>query len=229
MAGQIRQRLTYANVMATLAVFLALGGGAFAAVSGIPGAGGVIDGCYQKAKGNLRVIKSNKKCRKSEKAVSWNEKGLKGDTGQTGGAGQAGASGQTGATGQTGAVGPTEAVSAGNVSNPFGSPNGGDAISETLTTTKAGNLLILARGKIGVTCTAPVAVVGIYIDGNVVPFSAAVLDQSNGTSQTITLFGVASSVSLGAHAIKVRADCPGGSYTNLNTYATSVTAVVIGN
>jgi hypothetical protein len=43
---RFRPRVTYANVMASIAVFVALGGGAYAAVSAaIPGQFHVIHGC----------------------------------------------------------------------------------------------------------------------------------------------------------------------------------------
>ena len=47
------------------------GGVAWAA---IPSAGGVINGCYQKNEGQLRVIDpSSDTCRKSEVPIGWNE------------------------------------------------------------------------------------------------------------------------------------------------------------
>jgi hypothetical protein len=85
-----RTRLTYANVMATVAVFLALGGGAYA-LTGVPDRGGVFHGCVSKATGVLRVVKSARACHKAvrhgkrrtpgEFAVSWNQKGQPGING----------------------------------------------------------------------------------------------------------------------------------------------------
>jgi hypothetical protein len=58
------------------------GGIAWAA---IPAAGGVIDGCYQKNRGQLRVIDpATTACRSSEVAISWNAQGLGGATGDPG-------------------------------------------------------------------------------------------------------------------------------------------------
>jgi hypothetical protein len=62
-------RLTYANVMATIAVFLALGGGALAATSLI-GSDGRIRGCVSRT-GNLTVLKAGKKCGKRATAIGW--------------------------------------------------------------------------------------------------------------------------------------------------------------
>ena len=82
MLGRMSSRLSYANVMATIAVFLALGGGAYAVV-GIPSPDGVIHGCYKKGKGTLRVI-SKGKCKNSERTLSWNQQGRQGSAGTNG-------------------------------------------------------------------------------------------------------------------------------------------------
>jgi hypothetical protein len=69
------------------------GGIAWAA---IPGASGVINGCYQKVEGQLRVIDpGTDSCRPSEVAITWNERGVaggKGDPGAPGGDGRDGTS-----------------------------------------------------------------------------------------------------------------------------------------
>jgi hypothetical protein len=85
------------------------GGAAFAA---IPGSSGVINGCYQKNVGNLRVIdpSAGDSCRPSEIEISWSQTGPQGATGPTGPQGPQGPQGpkgDTGATGATGPVGPT--------------------------------------------------------------------------------------------------------------------------
>jgi hypothetical protein len=52
----------------------------------IPGDGGVIQGCYTKIGGILRVIDTAKaeRCLGIEVPISWNQKGLKGDPGASG-------------------------------------------------------------------------------------------------------------------------------------------------
>jgi hypothetical protein len=103
---RLRPHLTYANVMATAAVFLALGGGAYAAVGSIPGADGVIHGCYRTRTGGLRVVAATKRCTKGEKAIAFNQKGVPGPPGTTGGPGAPGAPGSPGASGEQGPQGP---------------------------------------------------------------------------------------------------------------------------
>jgi hypothetical protein len=90
---------------------LALLGGVILAVSvgvayaAIPGSSGVINGCYSGGQGQLRVIDTEKgeSCKNNETAISWNQKGVKGDPGA---AGPPGATGATGATGPPGPAGP---------------------------------------------------------------------------------------------------------------------------
>jgi hypothetical protein len=72
-ALRLRPKITYANTMATIAVFLALGGGALAATSFI-GSDGKIRGCVGK-QGALTVIKAGKKCAKGTTALVWNQTG----------------------------------------------------------------------------------------------------------------------------------------------------------
>src|ERR1035437_6356285 len=102
---RLLSHLSYANVMSSVAVFFVLGGGAYAAISSIPGPDGVIHGCYQKNKGTLRVVPSKKKCLKSELALQWNQQGKPGVPGLVGAAGPGGAAGQNGSNGANGASG----------------------------------------------------------------------------------------------------------------------------
>ena len=93
MLDGFRARLSYANVMATVAVFLALGGGAYA-LSEIPDRSGVFHGCVSNRTGVLRVVKSARSCHRpvlrgrhrdpGEFAVSWNQQGQPGPQGRQG-------------------------------------------------------------------------------------------------------------------------------------------------
>ena len=78
------------------------------AVGAIPGAGGVIHGCYLNSNGQLRVIDSGS-CKSGETALDWNGQGVAGAIGATGPSGATGASGAAGAVGATGATGATGA------------------------------------------------------------------------------------------------------------------------
>jgi hypothetical protein len=98
--------------MSTLAVFFAVGGGAYAA-SSIVGPSGVIHGCYAKKNGALRLVAANKNCSRKELPIALEEmgppgpRGVRGAPGPKGAAGAKGAAGPTGTTGASGATGPT--------------------------------------------------------------------------------------------------------------------------
>jgi hypothetical protein len=101
LVGKLRPRLTYANVLATIAVFAALGGGAYAATTFI-GPDGTIKGCVSKKSGALRVVEPGKKCSKKAKALVWSERGPRGDTGPQGTTGPQGSEGSQGIPGEPG-------------------------------------------------------------------------------------------------------------------------------
>ena len=81
--GSSRRKLTYANVIATLALFLALGGGAYAAVTLPPNS----VGAKQLKKGAVTPPKISQATETALKG----EKGEKGDSGQPGAPGSPGA------------------------------------------------------------------------------------------------------------------------------------------
>src|SRR2546423_8946438 len=80
-----RPRLTYANVVATLCLVLALGGGAWAASGGFVRANGKIHGCVS-SNGQLTVLKTGKQCKQGLTAISWNQTGPPGPPGLSTGA-----------------------------------------------------------------------------------------------------------------------------------------------
>jgi hypothetical protein len=94
-------RLTYSNVLATIAIFLALGGGAYALTT--VSSQGVITACVNKKTGAVRVVR--KRCKKSERKVFWNAGGRPGLPGPAGSRGPAGLPGSPGAPGTAGASG----------------------------------------------------------------------------------------------------------------------------
>jgi hypothetical protein len=114
MLKAVRSRLTYANVVATGALFVALGGGAYA-LSGVPDRSGVYHGCVATS-GALRVVAKASSCRKTktvrrgrrrvripgESAISWNQKGAPGAPGAPGTPGTPGTPGPFPATLESG-------------------------------------------------------------------------------------------------------------------------------
>jgi hypothetical protein len=86
------------------AALVATAGVAFAT---IPGSTGVINGCYEKRTGILRVIdtEAGKRCLSFETAISWNEGGTAGPQGPIGDKGPTGDRGPQGDPGEKGPVG----------------------------------------------------------------------------------------------------------------------------
>jgi hypothetical protein len=102
MLRRIRPRFNHATIVAYLALFVALGGGALAA-TGVAG-GGEVHACVD-GEGHLTVIKSGAGCGKHRRQIAWSVRGPQGVAGQTGAPGPQGASGPQGTPGVAGAPG----------------------------------------------------------------------------------------------------------------------------
>ena len=101
MRATFTSRLSYANVMATVAVFLALGGGAYAVGSKFVGGNGAITGCVRKAGGLLQIVKAGKRCPKRTNSLVFASQGPIGPRGETGSPGPPGSAGPQGVAGPT--------------------------------------------------------------------------------------------------------------------------------
>ena len=110
----MRPRLTHSTVVAYLALFVALGGGALAATS-VVGSDGKIRGCVSKS-GKLTVLKAGKNCKHGQAAIAWSQRG---PAGVDGAGGAPGPKGEPGAKGDPGpaATNAAHAVSADSATN----------------------------------------------------------------------------------------------------------------
>jgi len=120
----LRGSLTYANALATAAIFVALGGGAYA-VTASPSANTVVFACAKKKAGALRTVSKAKRCKRGERKISWNVGGARGPGGSKGDPGAAGPAGPPGADGPGGAAGATGASAATPETLPLLSENWG--------------------------------------------------------------------------------------------------------
>jgi Phage Tail Collar Domain/Collagen triple helix repeat (20 copies) len=97
-------RPSHAAVVAYVALFIALGGSAYA-VAGQRKTAAVIRACYSKSTGALRVLRSGR-CGAGEKLLTWNQQGPQGLAGAAGHVGATGSAGPQGAAGPPGGAGP---------------------------------------------------------------------------------------------------------------------------
>jgi hypothetical protein len=203
----VGSHLTYANVMATVAVFLALGGGAYA-LSGIPDRSGVYHGCVNPKAGALRVVKAASSCRKTktvrrgtrrvripgESAIAWNQQGRPGIQG---------IQGLQGLQGNQGPPGPT----AGFASTDLGTPPSGFTHALALvdfTTPTSGKLFVSGHAHGILNCNGACAGDwGLYVDGVPVPGSDRhlSLNATGSTDTQLVIDGVVAGVSSGPHTL----------------------------
>jgi hypothetical protein len=141
--------LSYANVMATVAVFLALGGGAFAATTGLTAKGGTIHGCVAKRSHVLTVLKAGQRCAPGHVALAFNAKGVRGARGP---AGTTGPAGPAGPTGPAGARGPKGATGDRGRAGTNGT-NGKNAVSLFVSTLETG-AIVNSSGSVSVSRNA---------------------------------------------------------------------------
>jgi hypothetical protein len=83
----IRSHLTFANVASSVALFVALGGSAYAATNGLfVSRSGTIHGCVHRS-GELSVTRAGRRCPRHTKNLTFNQTGPQGRTGTAGAAG----------------------------------------------------------------------------------------------------------------------------------------------
>ena len=196
----VKEKLTYANVMATLAVFIALGAGAYAA--GLP-----------KNSVKSKQIKTGavKTAELAGNAVTSPKVANGSLLGQDFAAGQlpigpVGPQGEQGVQGDQGPPGPTYGAVTGP--NP-------EATAESLvlrqdfTLPAAGRVLAMHTSQgVAVNCSAGSPTTGLYVDGVAVPGTRR--DLASGVNTPLDMFGISAPLDAGAHRLEFGADCPTG-------------------
>ncbi|HEV2999431.1 MAG TPA: hypothetical protein VGW75_01735 [Solirubrobacteraceae bacterium] len=100
-----RRTLAVAVLAATIAVGVSGYAVAGRVVSG-PGANGVVQTCFDRLSGKIRVVNAGVKCRRNESALALNQRGASGDAGAQGAPGAQGPKGDAGPQGPKGDAGP---------------------------------------------------------------------------------------------------------------------------
>ena len=226
----LSKRLTYANVMATVAVFIALGGTGYA-MTRLP-----------KNSVGTKQIKPHAVGTKQIKAGAVRTAQVADGSLQSSdfAANQlpAGERGPAGTDGAPGPPGPTFAVTA-DRPDPTPTPDRPVLLGTffKFTTPAAGKLLLNLYGNPGtgftsegieVVCSGGGVNVGLYLDGAPVPDTQAAFD--NETYEIFTLVGVtAEAVPAGEHELALGANCPSGSYESASLHENvTLSAVLLG-
>jgi hypothetical protein len=207
-------RLTYSNVMATIAVFIALGGTGVAAVTLTRNS----VRSQHIAKGQVKAADLGRNAVRSSKvrngallaedfAPGQLPKGDKGDTGEKG---------DKGDKGDTGAVGPTFGGISGDTPPALAGNSNFPVVTKEVNIPAAGDLMIFGRtGAASASCTGNpcTAHMGIYLDEQPVPGSGIHRGPGDNTSLPIPtppLFGRMPAVSPGPHTIRIYFVSPQG-------------------
>ena len=209
--GFLRKRLTFSNVIALLALFIALGGTSYA-VTALPKNS---VGTQQLKKNAVTGVKVKNGSLSSADFAAGTL--LKGDTGASGATGATGPQGATGAAGPAGAQ--YSSVDGDSQTNPIES-NAVSVASGTIYLDQAGKYAMFARFDTTLTanmCAGGNPVLFLSTDGTVLAKSARTFLNSGSTWDGLVLFGKMNEAqAAGNHTARIMAGCS-NSTTPLST------------
>ena len=209
--GFLRKRLTFSNVIALLALFIALGGTSYA-VTALPKNS---VGTQQLKKNAVTGVKVKNGSLSSADFAAGTL--LKGDTGASGATGATGPQGATGAAGPAGAQ--YSSVDGDSQTNPIES-NAVSVASGTIYLDQAGKYAMFARFDTTLTanmCAGGDPVLFLSTDGTVLAKSARTFLDSGSTWDDFVLFGKMNvAQAAGNHTARIMAGCS-NSTTPLST------------
>jgi hypothetical protein len=183
---RVRPKVSYANVISTLALVLAVGGGtAYAASSGGSPAP-ALKLCAAKKTGALRLAPGSG-CKAGEQALSVDGRGIPGPSGPVGASGPTGAVGPAGSAGAKGERGPQGERGPAGPATILESPDG----KFTVTATNAGIALSGPKGSLRFDGEA------LRTSGNLAILTELGMTITNGTNLNIST-GVNTSITTGA-------------------------------
>ena len=134
--------------VAFAALFLALGGTSYAVTTaGFVSRSALITACANTRSGSVRLVKNGARCHHGEQRITWNQKGLRGNTGAPGPTGKTGATGPSGATGATGLNGASAGLNDFN-DGPVVLSTSGEQTIATMANVPAGNYILTAKAEV---------------------------------------------------------------------------------
>jgi hypothetical protein len=214
-------KLSYANVMATLALFVALGGSSYAAVELSRGAVKT----KHLAAGSVTSAKvKNRTLRARDFRAGQLPAGPQGLPGAQGPAGPQGPGGPPRVQGIQGLPGPTQGSTS---SAPSALPSAtfeATVMQHSVTTDTPGRLFVYGKSLLDVNCTVGAPRTGLYVDGVAVPGSGV----THASEVFFWTAGVSQRVQPGNHIVRLASDCPTGNWTGATQNYSSVSAVLLG-
>ena len=237
MLTRLRSHLTYANVMATIAVFIALGGGAYA-VTALP-KDSVGTKQLRKSAVTSSKVKDNSLLVRDFRAgqVPIGPRGPRGEQGPAGEKGAQGDAGAAGAPGENGLPGPTAAF----INYCCTVPTGATTVhTMNVNMPTAGRLWIQATLDTKLTCTTAVRCGSFYVlqvDGTSVP-NADTTVTSEGQDAAVagsgikhdsfSVIGLTDTLPSGAHTVTLKRGTNEGNPTSVDSIKT-LSALLVGN
>ena len=236
MLSRFRARLTYANVVSTICLFILLGGSAVA-LDVVP---------FAEKAGFAKKARKAKKAKKAKKAGKVD--GLSASTTPEGGKLLAldggakfpasvfpnGTKGPKGDKGATGATGPTYGFAVGGDGAPDLSSREAVFSEQNFSIPIAGKLYLSARVSQAIDCDTGDIKYGIYVDDIPVPGSGRTVEASDPAdpdpdSRFVELAGVTGTLAAGRHKVSVGLDCYLGNYTGGTSWPdTGFTGILLG-
>ena len=219
MLERVRARLTYANVVSTLCLFVLLGGGAYAATK-------LKRNSVGSKQLKSQAVKTADLGRNAVTSPKVKNGSLLSDDFAVGQI-------PVGPRGKQGPPGPTAAAAKGSGGDPAATPDLLVTTSPTATVIAPTSGRVLAMyttsgSEMFINCSAGGAEFGLYIDGVAVPETRRALPDNVGTP--VDVFGVsAAPITSGAHKIEIGADCPAGDAQSVAFNDTSIGGLLLGS
>jgi hypothetical protein len=226
MLSRIRARLTYANVMATTAVFVALGGTSYAALQLPKGSVGTKQlkrnsVTSPKVKPGALLLSDFKASQRARL------RGPQGAQGPQGPQGATGPKGDVGPTGPTGPPGPTQGSATAALSGATPLPTfAHHHAAHSITTVADGRLYAWGRGTVSSSCSVGAVKSGLYVDGTPVPASG--FSFAAGTPTNVVISGVSEPVAAGEHTVTFASGCSTGTFSGGSTQNATAGAILLG-